>query len=249
MKITDDTDLLVGEYVLGTLERDERKKLEDIAAREPSVQAAALVWERRLAPLHELVVPVEPPEGVWSRIAARLDETKQETRARDPGFFEVIADLARSHGADTAYGLVARTRRWRAVALVSGAIACALAAFTIAELFRPAPLPTAPLIAALRSDAFAPPFIVALDQQERALEVRTVPSNTAGDRNYVFWLVRADNPVPLGRLRGPGRLVPPALKQIDRVALREAEIAVSVEPNGVLPDKPSGPFIYRGKFE
>jgi anti-sigma-K factor RskA len=36
MKVTEDTDLLVGEYVLGTLEREERRRLEEIAGRERS---------------------------------------------------------------------------------------------------------------------------------------------------------------------------------------------------------------------
>lgn len=250
MKLTEDTDLLVGEYVLGTLEREERKKLEEIAAREPTVQAAVMVWERRFAPLHELVEPVPPPEAIWPQIARGLDTAQQTRRPRDPGFFEVVRDLARSHGADTAYDLVGKLRRWRTVALVAGAVALALAALVAAELIRPAPLPTAPLIAVLRSDAFAPPFVVALDQQARALEVRSVPSDTADDRSYVFWLMRGDGePLALGRLRGTGKLESDALKQTDRATLRQSEIAVSVEPNEASLNEPTGPFIYRGSFE
>jgi anti-sigma-K factor RskA len=250
MKLTEDTDLLVGEYVLGTLEHEERKKLEEIAAREPTVQAAVTVWERRLVPLRELVEPVEPPEAVWPEIAAQLAGTEQERRPRDPTFLELATDLARGQGAGAAYDLVGKLRRWRTAALVAGAVALALAALVAAELIRPVPLPTAPLIAVLRSDVFAPPFIVALDLQARSLEIRTVPSGTADDRSYAFWLLRSDDaPVALGRLRGTGKLEPDPLKRIDRAALRQSEIAVSVEPNETLADKPSGPFVYRGKFE
>lgn len=250
MKLTDDTDLLVGEYVLGILEREERRMLEEIAEREPSVQAAVMIWERRLAPLHELIVPVAPPESIWPKIAGGLDGVVQEARVRGPGFFEVVSELARSQGAATAMELVEKLRRWRMLAFVSAAVALALAAFVVAELIRPTPLPTAPLIAVLRSNTFAPPFIVALNQEARSLEVRSVPSGNAEDRSYAFWLLRGDRPpVPLGRLRDKGVLRPDALKRIDRAALRDAEIAVSVEPNEATAEQPSGPFIYRGKFE
>jgi anti-sigma-K factor RskA len=111
MKITDDTDLLVGEYVIGTLESDERRKLEEIAEREPTVAAAVMVWERRLAPLHELIVPVEPPAGIWDKIAAKLDDAPQEERERDPGFFEVYRELVQSHRAESARWSLASSLR------------------------------------------------------------------------------------------------------------------------------------------
>jgi anti-sigma-K factor RskA len=251
LRITDDTDLLVGEYVLGTLERDERRKLEDIAAREPSVTAAVMIWERRLAPLHELVEPVEPPAEIWGDIARRLADVEQEVpKVRGPGFFEVVSELARSQGAETAMELVEKLRRWRMVAFVSTAVASALVAFVLSMAVRPAGLPTAPLIAVLKSQSFAPPFVLALNQEERTLDVRTVPSRTADDRTYEFWLLRGGrDPLALGKLSGTGTLEPSALKRIDRVALREAEIAVSVEPRGPSREQPSGPYIYRGKFE
>jgi anti-sigma-K factor RskA len=209
-----------------------------------------MIWERRFAPLHELVVPVSPPETIWTEIAGRLDGAVQESRVRGPGFFEIVSELARSHGADTALELVERMRRWRMIAFASAAVALALLAFVAAELIRPRPLPTAPLIAVLKSNALAPPFVIALDQEARSIEVRSVPSGNADDRSYAFWLLRGEQaPVPLGRLRDKGVLRPDALKRIDRAALREAEIAVTVEPNTAAAEQPSGPFIYRGKFE
>lgn len=136
MKITEDTDLLVGEYVLGTLEREERRKLEEIAAREPTVAAAVMVWERRLAPLHELVAPVDPPETIWPKISGRLVEEPQAERDRDPGFFEVFAELLRSNRADSAMRLVARLRWWRSVAIISIVVSATVIGFLVALLIR-----------------------------------------------------------------------------------------------------------------
>lgn len=136
MKITDDTDLLVGEYVLGTLESDERAKLEEIAAHEPTVAAAVMVWERRLAPLHELIAPVKAPDTVWPEIEQQLLHADQESHFRDPGFLEVAQVLAQSYKADSAMALVQRLRRWRTLAVLFGAAAFFLAAYLGATILR-----------------------------------------------------------------------------------------------------------------
>lgn len=250
MKVTDDTDLLVGEYVIGTLEHDERQKLEEIAEREPTVAAAVMVWERRLAPLHELVVPVEAPAGIWDRIAAQLDDNEQEERERDPGFFEVYRELVQSHRADSAMALVARLRRWRSVAIVSIALSAVAIAFLVAKLIEPHAQEMPPMVSVLRADALTPPFVVAIDPMERTLTVRSVPATNPSDRSYAFWLLRENGaPMALGRLRGAGVLKPAALATLDRAALKESALAVSVEPNDAPDGKPTGPLVYRGGFE
>jgi anti-sigma-K factor RskA len=250
MKITDDTDLLVGEYVIGTLESDERRKLEEIAEREPTVAAAVMVWERRLAPLHELIVPVEPPAGIWDEIAAKLDDAPQEERERDPGFFEVYRELVQSHRAESAMHLVARLRRWRSIAIVSVVLGAVVIGFLTAKLIEPHAQEMPPLVSVLRADALTPPFVVALDPTARTLTVRSVPATNPSDRSYSFWLLRGNSaPVPLGRLRGVGTLKPAALAKLDRAVLKESALAVSVDPNDAPADKPSGALVYRGGFE
>ncbi|MCC6947685.1 MAG: anti-sigma factor [Bradyrhizobiaceae bacterium] len=250
MKITEDTDLLVGEYVLGTLEREERKRLEEIAAEEPMVAAAVMVWERRLAPLHELVAPVDPPGSVWPVIAVRLADEPQAERDRDPGFFDVFGELLRSHRAESAMRLVARLRWWRGIAIVSIVLGLTALASFVVQWMQPEPLPAAPLVSVLRSDTAAPPFIVALDLAERKLTVQSVPSGTADDRSYALWLLReGEAPLPLGRFRGREELRPDAFKRIDPGALRKSTIAVSVEPNDAPRGAPTAPFIFRGTFE
>lgn len=250
MKVTTDTDLLVGEYVLGTLEREERRKLEEIAERELSVAAAVMVWERRLAPLHELIVPVEAPAGQWEKIAERLGDTEQPDRERDPGFFEVYRELRRSHRADSAMNLVARLRRWRSVAVISIALGLAATGFLVAKLIEPHAAVEQPLISVLRSDALTPPFVVAIDPEARTLMVRSVPATNPTDRNYAFWLIRENAPpAPLGRLRGTGTLKPAVLAKLDREELKKSALAASVEPNNAPEGKPTGPLVYRGGFE
>jgi anti-sigma-K factor RskA len=250
MKVTADTDLLVGEYVLGTLEREERRRLEEIAEREPTVAAAVMVWERRLAPLHELIVPVAPPPHIWSEIAAGLDDAEQDERERDPGFFDVYRELMRSHRADSAMAIVARLRWWRSVAIVSIVLGLAVAGFLIAKLIEPHNSSAVPLVSVLRADALTPPFVVAIDPEARTLTVRSVPGGTPDDRSYAFWLLRGDQPpLSLGRLRGAGVLKSKVLTEIDSEALRESALAASIEPNDAPRNAPSMPLVYRGGFE
>jgi anti-sigma factor ChrR (cupin superfamily) len=89
--MSDDRDLLAAEYVLGTLDGPTRIAVRRHMATDASLRDAIAAWERRLAPLAEGVPPVEPPAGLWDRIAASLDNgaagtisVQSETRAWVP---------------------------------------------------------------------------------------------------------------------------------------------------------------------
>jgi anti-sigma-K factor RskA len=69
-----DTDVLAGEYVLGTLDPDERAAAHNLIAADAAFAAKVKVWERRLGELHLMVEPIEPEGDVWPRIKARLPE-------------------------------------------------------------------------------------------------------------------------------------------------------------------------------
>src|SRR3989440_12862656 len=73
-----DTDVLAGEYVLGTLDPDERAAAHNLIAADAAFAAKVKVWERRLGELHLMVEPIEPEGDVWSRIKARLPEPEPQ---------------------------------------------------------------------------------------------------------------------------------------------------------------------------
>lgn len=64
--------ILAAEYVLGTLDREERRQARARLAGDPQFAALVRLWERRLSPLHELAVPVAPPPDIWPAIALDL---------------------------------------------------------------------------------------------------------------------------------------------------------------------------------
>jgi anti-sigma-K factor RskA len=66
----DDQELLAAEYVLGTLDTEERARARALVVMDPGFAAAVRAWERRLGELNVLVAAVEPPPNVWDRIRA-----------------------------------------------------------------------------------------------------------------------------------------------------------------------------------
>jgi len=70
----DDKGVLAGEYVLGTLDADERAAAQNLFAEDADFTAKVKVWERRLGELHLMVEPIEPEPDLWARIKARLPE-------------------------------------------------------------------------------------------------------------------------------------------------------------------------------
>ena len=68
----EDKEVLAAEYVLGTLDADDRANVHMLLAIDPAFAATVGKWERRLGELHQLVEPVEPPSSSWEWIAARV---------------------------------------------------------------------------------------------------------------------------------------------------------------------------------
>jgi hypothetical protein len=68
----DDLSALAAEYVIGTLDPDERTRANVLIDVDQGFRDLVRVWERRLGELHLMVEPVEPDERIWERIRGRL---------------------------------------------------------------------------------------------------------------------------------------------------------------------------------
>src|SRR5437762_448910 len=69
--MTDNEDHIVmaAEYVLGTLDGDERVQVETMMNVDQDFKALVESWERRLGELHAMVAAIEPPEEVRPKVA------------------------------------------------------------------------------------------------------------------------------------------------------------------------------------
>ena len=66
------SDALAAEYVLGTLDFDERSQAQTLLGADENFAAKVRVWERRLGELHVMVEPVDPDWRVWERIKDKI---------------------------------------------------------------------------------------------------------------------------------------------------------------------------------
>jgi anti-sigma-K factor RskA len=100
MEFTEDHIALAAEYALGTLDADERAQVELTMAANPDFQAMVEAWERRLAALHQMVGPMEPPPEVWERIklAVGLTVAAPASQAAVPLAIPLTIPLGHPHG-------------------------------------------------------------------------------------------------------------------------------------------------------
>jgi anti-sigma-K factor RskA len=74
---SDDPDLLAAEYVLGTLDSDQRAQAHVLMGVDLGFVAMVRLWERRLGELHQMVEPVDPDAQLWERIRKRVNAIAQ----------------------------------------------------------------------------------------------------------------------------------------------------------------------------
>lgn len=78
-----DLDALAAEYVLGTLDAEERQGATGLLEVDHVFRGTVRIWERRLGELHLMVEPVEPDPKVWERIRSKLDGVVVKTPAAE----------------------------------------------------------------------------------------------------------------------------------------------------------------------
>jgi anti-sigma-K factor RskA len=84
MSELDYTDALAAEYVLGTLDLEERTRARTLLDADQAFAANVELWERRFGELHLMVEPVEPEAKIWARIKAKMSEPRQKTQFPEP---------------------------------------------------------------------------------------------------------------------------------------------------------------------
>ena len=75
---------LAAEYVLGTLDVEEREQARTLLDADAAFAAKVESWERRFGDLYLMVEPVEPDSAIWPRIKAKMLEGREQTRVTEP---------------------------------------------------------------------------------------------------------------------------------------------------------------------
>jgi len=67
------------EYVLGTLQSDERIQFEQRLTSDMGLQAEVTAWEERLNPMLDAVDAVQPPSSLWQQIQQRIEPEEEKS--------------------------------------------------------------------------------------------------------------------------------------------------------------------------
>jgi anti-sigma-K factor RskA len=230
----DDIDALAAEYVLGTLSLAERSEAEARRAGDPSFDAAVLAWERRLGPLADVVVPVQPPAGLYNKIRAQIGLASN-----------VVSLKAREQA------MVRRANRWRNAAAGMTAVAACLAGVVGWQDYQRRLMPTQ-YVAVLQADKALPAFLLTVDTKANMFVISAMQKPTEPEKSYQLWLVHDEMPQPksLGVFDDSAmdvRPMAPEGKMHDM--MMDGTYAVSVEPKGGSPTgEPTGPVVFSGKL-
>jgi hypothetical protein len=73
----DELNALAAEYVLGTLDYEERKGANALLEVDPTFRGVVRIWERRFGDLHLMVESVEPDPQLWVRIKPKMAGIEQ----------------------------------------------------------------------------------------------------------------------------------------------------------------------------
>ncbi len=247
-------DRLAGSYALGTLRGGARRRFETLAREHPSVRAAALAWQSRLASLNELQPAVTPSPAVWRRIdnlltaeresQAALAKQPRHTGAADPGrrgWFEHLGFWRGATAAGAAAALLAVVTAVQLRGQLGGQIGALQAQLSAT--------PQIAYVAVLADDKSAAAVLVTFDPKNKRLTLQRVGTfQEAGDKSLQLWALSGTGGVRSLGVLGSERLLKLVAAEDD---VREVPtLAISLEPKGGVPGAggPTGPVLFKGSL-
>ena len=228
--------LRYAEYVLGVLDADTRAAVAHEIETTSEAATAVALWQRRLVPLSDSIVPVTPAPYVWARIQHAL-QLAAPTRAPVPAARRSLWN---------------NLPLWHWLGLGASAVAVALLVTVMLPRMRPQPAPPGGLdymAATIQQDNGVTGWTATMDlHHARMVVVPATPQALAQGRAAELWLIPAgQKPISVGMIARDQ----PTTIALDPAMLARlgptAALAVSVEPIGGSPTgQPTGPVIAKG---
>ena len=214
-----DRSALAGEYVLGLLDADEAREIEQALPSQDALRGEVAFWENRLHPLAALAPASDPPLGIWEKISSKIEAANP---SRLPVWWNNAAPW-----------------RWTTAGLAAAAAALLLV------VARP---PTGPhFVGVLNAPSEQAPSFVVLGGH-REIVARAAGAAPPAGRAFELWAIypNVSRPQALGVIPANGVL---RVKDFPTEILAGASLAVSVEPPGGSPTgQPTGPVVFVGKL-
>lgn len=220
--LSDDLRAQAAEYVLGALDADGRRAIEQQLGSNAALRAAIVQWEADLLPLASLAPPVAPSPQLWRRIARSVSSGPAPARAQ----------------AWRSLWL------WRGLTGASVALS-ALLAVLLADAGANKPQYMVVLVAPQNQ---APGYVVQASMDRRLSLAPLHPTPVPSDKSLQFW-TKADGwrgPVSLGLVK-PGQTITIPLDALPNVQPNQL-FELTLEPARGSPlNKPTGPIQFIGR--
>ncbi|GGF82928.1 hypothetical protein GCM10007301_48830 [Azorhizobium oxalatiphilum] len=265
MTVNDDDRQFVAEYVLGTLPAALRLMTRTRISDEPDIADVARMWERRLAPLHELAVPIAPPADLWADIAVSLipppipltPEEEEEIKKGLPALQDAFAVPNKAEAGDNepvlaeplgdmAPGVQARLKKWRWTAILLGvALVGGGSVFAYREWDRYTDLHYFASLQAERSAA----VLVRVGVRDGDILVRPFLDPAPAGQTYQLWLVPDGQPArSLGTFSSGFTARSDILRRLGPKGAAKAMLQVTLEPGSGSDVVPTGEVLYSGRL-
>jgi anti-sigma-K factor RskA len=229
---------LAADYVLGTMPRRARRRLDRLLAEDRQLAQAVAFWAERLSPLDDATPETAPPASVWRAVDQRTAEPHPS-----PAIAESPLAVAESAAANS---LSAALAFWRGLALAAAAAAAAVVIYFAGFAGR-APAPV--VVAVLESSGGTPGWVAITGPRPGEVSFAAVtPRGEATTHAFELWGIAGGGaPRPLGLLPpDPGHTT---TVQLARLPAQGGVLAVSLEPPGGSPTgAPTGSVLYEGKM-
>ncbi len=236
-------DRLAAEYVLGTLHGRARARLTTLLRDDAPLQARVRFWEQALTPMAAPLRATAPSAALWQAIEARIAPQQAHKPSPEPGRSGWRERWLRLFDARTLGSVAAGVMLGITLTLTGPTLWPTRGAQDEAE----SQLPQS-YVGVLATPEGRTGVIVSSLRHGKVMDVKQVkPVPVPEGRTLYLWVIEADGktrpigPVPQGKF-----VQVPLAQTSEALFAKAAELALSIEAEGVAPLSPTGPFVYRG---
>lgn len=242
-----------GEYVLGTLDGQDRAVIDAVIKHDEAIRQMVIEWENTLQPIANSQPSTQPPSHVWERVARRINTVDAEHYGDSAhhdlydGSQTSSAEITSAESDNSTAVQMHKLAHWRVLAVMSVAASLLMGAIILNGIFNPISNNVFDQLTIIENEQQAALWHVSTSTDRALVSVTALSDIPVNDNESLqLWMALPDNSVvSMGLLpteNNVTELLSPAVDLSQGIAY-----AVSLEPKGGSPKAvPTGPVLYQG---